>query len=446
MLVHYPARRDFLSATLGGTLALAAQRKYNVLFFAVDDLNTRLGCYGADVISPNIDAIARRGVRFDRAYCQYPLCNPTRSSLLTSRRPPTTRILDNNVWFRDTMPDVVTLPQLFKENGYWTAQTGKIFHGGLDDNRAWTVGGTPLRRQAPRTGAAQKDRQKTADRWVKLDGEGEDTADYRIAARAIELLETKRDQPFFLAAGFMKPHVPLIAPKKYFDMYDPAKMKLPPDFAPLPVGEPPIYRDNFDLFIRREASPRLAREGLAAYYACISFMDAQLGKVMQALDRLGLRDNTIVSLFGDHGWHLGEKGMWSKMSLFEPVARAPLLVSVPGMSPGKTCRRIVEFVDLYPTLADACGLPMPGGLEGKSLMPLIRNPEAAWDKPAKTYIKRGEVMGATVRTERYRYTEWDGGKAGVQLYDFTTDPGESKNLAQDAKHAATVREMKALLR
>jgi uncharacterized sulfatase len=439
------SRRNFLSTTLGGTLALAAQKKYNVLFLAVDDLNTRLGCYGADVKSPNIDSLAGRGVLFNRAYCQFPLCNPTRSSLLTGRRPSVTRIMENITWFRDTLPDVVTLPQHFRENGYWTAECGKIFHGGLDDNKGWVEGGTPLRRQAPRTPAEQKDRQKTADRWVKTEGEGEDQPDYRIATRAVELLEMAKGKQFFVACGFMKPHVPLIAPKKYFDLYDPAKMRLPADFAPMPAGEPPAYRSNFDLFIGRQATPELAREAIAAYYACVSFMDAQLGRVLQALDRLGLRENTIVTLFGDHGWHLGDKGMWSKMSLFEQAARAPMLISVPGMSRGKVCKRTVEFLDFYPTLVEACGLPMPQGLQGRSLMPLLRSPEARWDKPAITHLLRGKTLGVSVRNERYRYTEWDGGKAGAELYDHDKDPLEANNLATDVQHGSVVATMKKLL-
>ena len=442
------SRRALLINAAGAALA-QPKRKLNVLFFAVDDLNNRLGCYGAPVQSPNIDGLARRGVRFDRAYCQYPLCNPTRSSLLSGRRPPTTQIMENQTWFRRNMPDVVTLPQHFRASGYVTAQTGKIYHGGLDDDRAWDIGGTPLQERRPRTPAEQAERQKQADRWVALAGEGEDQPDYRTATGAVQLLEQlkQQDKPFFLGVGFLKPHVPLIAPKKYFDLYDPERIQLPVDYAPKPTGEPPAYRPNFDLFIKRDATPELARQGIAAYYAATSFMDAQLGRVMAALDRLGLRDNTVISLFGDHGWHLGEKGMWSKMTLFEVSLRAPLLVAAPGLgTAGKASPRPVEFVDLYPTLVEACGLPMPQGLEGRSLMPLLRNPGARWDKPALSYLRRGQVLGVSVRTERYRYTEWDEGRQGAELYDHQTDPTESRNLAQDPKHAKTVAKLKPLLR
>ena len=442
------SRRSLLG---GGAAALAAEAfglkasRLNVLFIAIDDLNNRLGCYGAPVRSPHLDSIARQGVRFDRAYCQYPLCNPTRSSLLSGRRPPTTRIMENQTWFRSTMPDVATLPQHFRRNGYVTAQTGKIFHGGLDDDRAWDIGGTPLRKSQPRSAA---DRRATADRWAAVDGEGETQADYRTATRAVELLEelSRGQKPFFLAAGFVKPHVPLIAPKKYFDLYDPAKIQLPPDFAPLPVSGGIAYRPNFDLFIQREATPELARQAIAAYYAATSFMDAQVGRVLAALDRLGLRKNTVVLAWGDHGWHLGEKGMWSKQTLFENVARVPLLISAPGYAAGKASPRTVEFVDIYPTLVELCGLPKAEGLEGASLVPLLRNPAAAWSKPAYTFQKRQNVLGVSVRTERYRYTEWDEGRRGSELYDYQTDPREDKNLAGDPSRASLVAEMKALLR
>jgi uncharacterized sulfatase len=432
-------------AAASGALAQGGRR--NVLFIAIDDLNTRLGCYGFDEVrTPNIDTLARRGVRFDRAYCQYPLCNPTRSSLLSGRRPPTTKVMDNNTWLRDTMPDVVTLPQHFKENGYTTAQTGKIYHGGLDDPKSWTIGGTPLQRRPPRTPAQQKEREKQADRWVALEGEGEDTIDYRTGTRGVELLEklAAANQPFFLAVGFMKPHVPFIAPKKYFDLYDSSKIKLPPDFAPEPVSTHASFRRNFDLFINRQATPELAREAIAAYYAATSFTDAQVGRVMAAFDRLGLAKNTAVVLFGDHGWHLGEKGMWSKQTLFENVARVPMIISGPGMASGQASGRTVEFVDIYPTLVEASSLAKPAGLEGRSLMPLLKNSNAKWDKPAYTYIRRSNVLGVSVRDERYRYTEWDGGDKGRELYDYETDPLEKRNLAET--NAAVTSRMRELLR
>lgn len=434
------------SLILGSPAALAQSRKpLNVLFLAVDDLNTRLGCYGhKEVISPNIDRLASMGVRFDRAYCQYSLCNPSRSSLLSGRRPPLTGITNNTVWFRRRMPDVVTLPQHFRENGYWTAQSGKIFHGGLDDDRAWTQGGTPLRENAPVKSLAE--RRPLADRWGVVDGEGEDQPDFRNTTRAIELLRNRpKDKPFFLAAGFAKPHVPFLAPKRFFDMYNPDKIELPADFAPRPTGKGPAYRDNFDLFIQRDATPRLARQAIAAYYACISYMDAQLGRLFAEMDKQGLWENTVISFFGDHGWHLGERGMWSKQTLFEIGARAPMIVSAPGMTRGKASPRTTEFIDLYPTLADFCGLPKPKGVQGASLRPLLQDPNAKWDKPAYTYQMRAGVSGASVRTERHRYTEWDGGSAGRELYDYQTDPLEKRNLAEEKTSATLAARMKQLL-
>ena len=441
------SRRSFLQTLAVSPLSAQDRRRPNVLFFAVDDLNTHLGCYGFKIVkSPNIDGLSQRSTRFENAYCQYPLCNPSRSSLLSGRRPPKTKVWNNTTWFRDTIPDAVTLPQHFRENGYFTAKTGKIFHAGLDDPKAWDVGGTPHVVQRAAVGQAKADREKRADRWVAVEGEGENEPDYKTATEAVELLGRKHDKPFFIAVGFLKPHVPFIAPKKYFDLYDPKRIELPPDFAPNVTGTGPAYRPNFDLFIRRDAPPALAREGMAAYFAAISFMDAQVGRVLSALDRLGLRDNTVISLFGDHGWHLGEKGMWSKQSLFEVGVHAPLMISAPGIrTGGQNCAAPVEFVDIYPTLADLAGLPLPGGLDGKSLAPLMKNPKAKWDKPAYTYQVRGEIRGVTVRTSRFRYTEWDGGRKGAELYDETGDPAEMRNLSGDPKYTAAVKQMKGLL-
>jgi uncharacterized sulfatase len=436
-------RRSFLAAS---PAALAQRTRPNVLFIAIDDLNADVGFFGAPVKTPQMDRLASQGVRFERAYCQYPLCNPSRTSLLSGRRPPRTGVLENRTWFRDAMPDVVTLPEHFRRNGYRTMQTGKIFHGGLDDNRAWDEGGTPLVRAGSRTPAEQKEREKRADRWVALEGEGESEPDYRNADRAIAYLRRKHEKPFFIAAGFAKPHVPFLAPKKYYDLYDPAKIQLPPDFAAEPLDDTPAYRPNFDIFIRRPASPDEARHMIAGYRASTTFMDAQVGRVLATLDETGLRKNTIVVLFGDHGFHLGDKGMWSKQSLFEKSVRVPLIVSVPGMAAGKASPRTVELVDLYPTLADLCGLPAPSGVDGESFGPLLRDPGRAWEHPAYSFIQRGKVLGASVRTERYRYTEWDNGRSGAELYDHQADPRESKNLFAEGSSKAIVERHQKLLR
>jgi iduronate 2-sulfatase len=422
-----------------------AARPMNVLFFAVDDLNNHIGTYGRPVKTPHIDGLAKSGVRFDRAYCQYPLCNPSRTSLLTGIRPPRTHVTGNVTWFRETMPDVVTLPQHFRDNGYYTAMSGKIFHDGLNDDKGWVDGSTPLHKQTPRPQAVYA---QSADRWQPVDSEP-DQLDYKIASEAIEHLEKRPpDKPFFIACGFHKPHVPFVAPKKYFDWYDPGDIQLPKDFAGMPTGTGPAYRANFDLFVNREATVPLAHEAIRAYYACASFTDAQLGRVLGALDRLGLRDNTVVVLIADHGWHLGEKGMWSKLTLFEPSTRVPLIISAPKMSAGKGCSRTVESLDVYPTLVDLCGLKGPSALEGKSLRGLLQDPAGKWDKPAYSFIKRGPApgaaSGASVRTEQFRYTEWSDG--GAELYDYDQDPMESHNLAAEAAQASTVKRMKDMLR
>lgn len=420
----------------------APAKKPNILFIAVDDLNTRIGCYGDKVTkTPHIDKLAGRAMRFDRAYCQYPLCNPTRASLLTGRRPDTTQVYGNTRHFRETLPDVVTLPQLFQKGGYVTARTGKIFHNILDDKQSWDIGGEPpIIRPKQKPGAG--------DYWKALDAKDETQKDSQTATEANGLLDRLKEKPFFLAVGFAKPHVPLAAPKAYFDLYDVNAIPLPPavsgkgeDLSQIPKA---ALRANFDLFRARTATPAEAREAIEAYHACTSFMDAQVGRVLDHLDKLGLRESTIVVFWGDHGWHLGEHGLWSKMSLFEESARVPLLIATPGGKKSVTAR-LAEFVDIYPTLGEMAGLPLPEGLEGSSLVPLLSAGKRAWKKAAFTQVQGGGGMGRAVRTERFRYIEWE--KTGeAQLYDHDTDPQEYVNLAKNPEHAATVAEMKRLLK
>lgn len=460
----------------------APKKRLNVLFLIADDLRPELGTYGhPQVKSPNIDRLAARGTRFDRAYAQYPLCNPSRTSLLTGHYPTETGVMDNNKYFRAEHPDFITLPQYFKNNGYATLRTGKIFHGGIDDEVSWTEGGEPIdpaivnrgtnARPAP---AAQRPherdpdetegdppvqaanegerRRAASDRIVVLEGDGESHGDYKTATRAISYLERYKDKPFFLAVGFVKPHSPPTAPRKLFDLYDPARVPLPVDFAPRPAPPPgfpelSVPRRNADLFIGRDASPEQAREMTRAYWASTSFMDAQVGRVLDALERLGLRENTIVVFWGDHGYHLGEKGKWSKAySLFEVGTRVPLVIAVPGGRAQATSRN-ASLLDLYPTLADLCGLPRPTNIHGRSLAPLLKNPRARWDdNMAYTVTMFQNKLGRAVRTERWRYAEWDEGRAGAMLFDETRDPHELKNLAEDPAYAKTVQEMKRLLK
>jgi iduronate 2-sulfatase len=438
-------------------------RKLNVLFIAADDLNNDLGCYGHQLVkSPNIDKLAARGVRFDRAYCQFPLCSPSRSSLMTGLRPDTTRVYDLQKHFREAAPDVVTLPQLFQRNGYFAARVGKIYHygvprdigtNGLDDEPSWNV------RINPR--GVDKDEEKVLTNHTPNLGIGsslslyaspapdEEHTDGKVAAETIRLLELNKDKPFFIAAGFYRPHCPFIAPKKYFDLY-PFEKIAAPDFSATEWARL-LPASLFSKQPHFGVSVQAQREAIQAYYASISFLDANVGRLLDALDRLGLMEQTIIVFWSDHGYLLGQHGQWMKLTLFEGSARNPLIIAGPGVTAiGKVSGRTVELVDLYPTLADLCGLSsVPGNLAGRSLRPLLRNPQARWDKPAITQVRRGSgdqaFMGYSVRNERYRYTEWDEGRKGAELYDYERDSKELQSLASDPKYAKVVAQMRLLL-
>ena len=470
---------SLLSVTIPFTaLSVPAQKKskkpkYNVLFIASDDLRPELGAYGvAGIRTPNIDRIAARGLRFDNAYAQYPVCNPSRTSLLTGRYPTETRVMNNNDYFRRIDPSIVTLPQYFKNNGYATLRSGKIYHGGIDDAPSWTEGGEPTDPNITERGnpnfkpvkrpAADPDdeekseaqgagiKQSSSDRIIVLEGDGERHGDYKAATRAVQFIEKYKDQPFFLAVGFVKPHSPPTAPKKFFDLYDVSTIPLPVDFGTTPkalAGAPEISiaPRNADLFIGRESTPELSREMKRAYWASTSFMDAQVGRVVEALEKNGLKDNTIIVFWGDHGYHLGEKGKWSKAySLYEVGLRVPLIIAMPkGRS--EATSRVVELVDLYPTLAELCGLPKPPNVSGQSVAKLLKNPNAGFDYPAYSVTEYRQSLGKSVRTARWHYVEWDDGKSGAMLYEHPRDALELKNLAADPQYAKTVAEMRALL-
>ncbi len=461
--------------------ATEAARRPNVFFIAVDDLNTRIGCYGDPIAkTPNLDRLARRGVRFDRAYCQFPLCNPSRVSLLLGRYPTTTDTID---FARPALlgRDWVTLTEHFRANGYEVQLRGKVYH--YPEPKPWSAGEEAVRKEQEthRKMMAELTRWEPyrtlappPTHWVEMlrtwanvfhpvpgdeqiDAETntkdyEWPADVKNARQALALLKqwAESGKPFFLGLGFYKPHVPLVAPQKFFDLYPPDKMPLPEDFAPTPTADDSVPRHalryNIDLFYEERPTPERAKAAIAAYYACISFMDEQLGLVLDALGLLGLRDNTVIVLWGDHGWHLGEKGMWAKGTLFDVAAHAPLIIVDPRLkTSGQGCPRTVEFVDIYPTLVDLCGLPVPPGLEGRSLAPLLHNPSAAWDKPAFSVVARESWLGRSIRTERWCYTEWDEGRYGVELYDHQADPRETKNLAQDPQYSATFAELREKL-
>ena len=485
-------RREFLGTVAGAAAvaalpgALQAQvtkagRKPNVLFLMADDMRVELGCYASrfDARTPNIDALAKSGVRFDRNYCQFPLCNPSRASLLTGRRPSTTRVLGNRTDFRELHPDWTTLPQLFKDNGYVTVRAGKIYHGGYDDAKSWSTtsdkGGPTDDGSGPAVGHTMKiprvqiaqpngvlpplpaDNARAAysDRIVVLDGNGEGHGDYHTADRTIENLRKHKDEPFFIACGFVKPHSPPTAPQKFFDLYDPKNIKLPPDFAAwpfVPSGFPSaaIRKRNADLFIGRGASEAEAKEVIRAYLASISWVDWNLGRVIGELDRLGLRENTIIVFMVDHGYQLGEKGKWSKAgSLFEMGTRVPLMISAPGMKGnGQSCGRIVESLDVYPTLVELAGLPAQKENEGVSLTPLLNEPTARWDKPAYSIWSEDgtTVHGVAVRTEKWRYAEYGkDGANGAMLLD-PGDADELKNLVAEEKNKADVAGLSAMAR
>lgn len=438
--------------------------KWNVLFIAVDDLNTRLSCYGHEHIqSPHIDALAGRGMAFERAYCQYPSCGPSRASLLTGLRPDATGILNNQTRIRSQLPEVVTLPQRFRQQGYFTARTGKIFHqgvpihigmDGLDDPLAWDFASNPRGRDRddePQLVNYTPDL-LLQDRMSYLAAEGTDLeqTDGMVATEAIRLLTAHRDEPFFIAAGFYRPHIPYIAPKSYFDRYDLSQTLLPT----LPPGYqatvPAAALASTRVWPNFGTTPRQARECILAYDACVSFVDAQVGRVLEALQRLGLADKTIVVLWGDHGYHLGEHGLWRKNSLYEESARAPLIIAAPGVaSATHQCDRVVEFVDIYPTVLELAGLPPSEHLHGKSLVPLLHDPSLDWKHPAFTQVQFGKnenaVPGHSIRTQRWRYTEWNSGENGVELYDHQTDPQELNNLAQDPDFSHVVERLKKTL-
>jgi uncharacterized sulfatase len=447
-----------------------AESKLNVLFVVSDDLCNRLACYGdPKVRSPNIDRLARKGVRFDRAYCQFPLCNPSRASFLTGLRPDTTGVYENQTHFRKNLPDVVTLPQSFQRAGYFVARVGKLYHygvpvqigtSGLDDDASWNRAINPRGRDKddePKIFSLEAGQFGGTLSWLAADGTDAEQTDGIGATQAIRLLEQIKDRPFFLAVGFYRPHTPYVAPRKYFDVYPISEISLPEAPADTRKRAPAAAFGS----AKKEQDAMTddqRREAIHAYLASITFMDAQLGRVLDALDRLQLADRTVVVFMSDHGYHLGEHGLWQKMSLFENSARVPLVIYVPGAKGnGRACPRTVELVDLHATLADVCGIQPPARLDGVSLRPLLESPQAMWQRPAFTQVTRGQprgkdaeksrwFMGRSVRTERWRYTEWNEGKTGVELYDYSQDPHELNNLADNPSTKRVREELAQLLR
>ena len=425
-------RRDFLTTSLkAGAAAFTtglfpkrhvhAEGRYNVLFIMVDDLRPLLGCYGhSEMHTPNIDRLAQRGVLFNRAYCQFPVCNPSRASILTGLRPDTTGVLDNSADFRQTVPEAVTLPQHFKTHGYHTRSIGKIADGFAvwNDQLSWSV---PIWRPRPRP-------YKDTPSWQALDLADDELPDGEIAKHTIEVLEEIQDSQFFLAVGFKKPHMPFNAPTKFYELYDPQIFKNVPRVVPHSGHEIRVFSDipSGDAPLSDEKTLELLR----AYAASTSFVDAQVGRVLNQLDTLGVTKSTIVLLCGDHGFHLGEHGTWGKRTTYEVALRTPLIVSIPGQERfGIKTEALVELVDIFPTLSDACQLPILPQLEGVSMVPVIQEPTTPWKSAAFSKVGR-EYGKQSIRTERYRYTEHGiSASSGKELYDHNTDPDEKVNIA-----------------
>ena len=438
----------------------AAATPMNVVFITIDDLRPELASYRTDgILTPHIDRLAAMGLQFNAAYCQYPVCNPSRSSFLTSMRPDELGIVSNKVPLRHKWPDLVTLPQLFRNNGYFTAGLGKMFHLGTDAESKPTLFRDDAsfdyffkaKGQEPKIGLEGAGR-KLGDgtvrwaRWRAAEGGDAAQADGMIAAEAVRLLEENHDKPFFIGVGFHKPHDPFVAPKEYFDLYDLDEVQLaedPNDRTELSKHAlPNTY--NFATFEDRDR-----REFKRAYHACTTFVDAQVGKVLDTMDRLKLWDNTVVVLLGDHGYHLGEHGWWNKVTVFDIGARVPLVMWVPeseGM--GATTEVVVELLDIYPSLVDLCHLKPPHELRGKSLRPVVEDASASWQKPAFTQVVRSPVgMGYSVRYGDWRLTQWgQNGTGGLELYNVMKDKEGYYNHADNPEHAAIVHQLYGFLK
>jgi iduronate 2-sulfatase len=453
------ARLLALLLLAGFGLAASAAPRLNVLLIISDDLRDTVGCYGNSAVkTPNIDRLAARGVLFQRAYAQYPVCNPSRTSFMTGLRCEQTGVVGNTTMFRSRLPDIITMPQLLRQNGWYAASYGKIYHvgeaagevraGWMDIGKSWDEAQmfqpTPVGRKGDvrnLTGGKLK--------WCEIgamEGTDDDQPDGQNAVHVIKAIEqqTAAGKPWFIGAGFHKPHDPFLAPKKYFDLYPPGSIKLyhdPVDITPVPRLSMPggTFKEAFDAFTDQD---RLDFE--RAYYAGVSFTDAQVGRLLDTLDRLKLWDNTLVIFSGDNGYHHNERNWWNKNTLFERSCRVPLIIAAPGAKAGRVFQGLVELVDYYPTVADYCGLTAPHKLAGQSLRPLLEDPSRPGKPAAFTLVTRGQgKYGQTVRTERWRYTRWSDGTA--ELYDEANDREETHSLAADPRQLATIESLQKLL-
>jgi iduronate 2-sulfatase len=440
-----------------------------------DDLNNMLGCYNDPLAkTPNIDRLAARGVRFDRAYCAFPLCGPSRNAMLTGLYPNSTGILANQQIFRQTIPNQVCMPQAFRQSGYFAGRIGKIYHynvpnsigtNGHDDPASWEMelnpAGVDRLEEHPKIFSLLPNQFGGTLSWYaspKSDAVHTDGLMAEDAEWVLERCAKRKDRPFFLGVGFFRPHTPYVSPKPYFDLYPENKMPVvqgvkedQTDIPPPALGSHKKEQDQMTDDLRRQARQ--------AYLASISFMDAQVGRVIDALDRLNLSDNTIIVFTSDHGYHMGEHGLWQKMSLFEESARVPLLIVAPGVAKkGAAAASPISQVDLFPTLAELCQVKLPNNVQGQSLVPMLRDPQVAGRGWAITQVMRGggparasvttnvgsdgpRFFGYTLRTAHWRYTEWDEGRKGRELYDHGNDGRELTNLSERPEHAKTIEEL-----
>jgi len=476
-------RRMYSLGLLFGLVALgcfasssnAADKQKNVLFLIADDLNNMLGCYGDPIAkTPNIDRLASRGVRFEHSYCTFPLCGPSRNSMLTGLYPNSTGILANSQIFRQTIPSQLSLPQALRLEGYFAARVGKLYHynvpnsigtNGHDDPGSWEVESNPAGvdrlEHHPDIFSITPGQFGGTLSWLASPKSDEHHTDRLLADDAEWILERcakKQDRPFFLAVGFYRPHTPYVAPKDpYFGWYPEKEMRvvqnIAADQADIPAAGLESYKKEQD-----KLDDDLRRKALQAYYASISFMDAQVGRVVDALDRLGLSDNTVIVFTSDHGYHTGEHGLWQKMSVFEESARVPMLIVAPGVATkGAVAKSPVSHVDLFPTISELCGVKPPANIQGQSLVPILKDTQQTgrgWALTqvtrstagkAKTTTDKKNFFGYSLRTARWRYTEWDEGNKGRELYDHHNDPQELTNLATLPEHAKTVLELSTQL-
>ncbi|MDT8389750.1 MAG: sulfatase [Lentisphaeria bacterium] len=441
------------AAGLLATLPSLAQdaKRPNVLFIAVDDLRPELGCYGSAMVkSPNIDRLAAKGIVFERAYCQQAVCHPSRVSLLTGQRPDTTKVTDLFTKFREFQPDIVTLPQYFKANGYHTYRLGKIFHQGhgqTDDTESWTT--VPNVKGVGYINA-RKGEKPFAESADVPDNRYRDGAITDDAVSAMQRFK-KGGTPFFLAVGYVKPHLPFCAPKKYWDLYD--RDAIPDALVTRPPEGIPAYAlANFGELRKYDGIPATGpvseaqrKELRHGYLACISYVDAQVGRLLDALKETGLEENTVIVLWGDHGWKLNDYGEWCKHTNLEIDTHVPLLLAAPGHKTGQRSKALVEFVDIYPTLSELCGLTVPGQCEGSSMVPLLETPDRSWKRAAFSQYPRRGLMGYSIRSGNWRYTEWIDKKTGEikdrELYDHESGPLATRNQASDPALADTVKEL-----